>query len=320
MKNKNFTIKDEILCQTKTSRTMRIMVPVMFALILQTLTNFSYAKTTSDTIDFEIYYDVIEDGVQDATSSEGTIDFYSQDTPYEGSYCLLWSGIVQYGAITLKFDPTKDLSVQYDSSYGLDMYIRGTATEAYAFDIRFLDTDTGDDDHPWRIKTKIDTSVVEWNGEWQHLHIPLNEFIEGGSWDGSWFNPEGLFDWSAIDKLEFVNEYDDMPEDAAISFDKIQIVKEGSDVNDDSTSGITVTDKQAQFISLNYGYNQQILLKNEIESEAYLSLINISGRIILSDRFDDQYVIDGANLEKGIYIIQVHNNKNDYLIKKISIR
>ena len=78
------------------------------------------------------------------------------------------------------------------------------------FDIRFVDTKTDDpDDHPWRMRVTIDNSMATWDGEWNHLQIPLDEFVESGSWDNGWFNPRGDFDWTKIDKLEIVSEHFD---------------------------------------------------------------------------------------------------------------
>lgn len=41
-----------------------------------------------------------------------------------------------------------------------------------------------------------------------HINIPLTSFNESGSWDNdSWYNPEGKFDWRAIDRFEISTEY-----------------------------------------------------------------------------------------------------------------
>ncbi len=55
------------------------------------------------------------------------------------------------------------------------------------------------------------------------MQIPLDEFSEHGSWDGSWFNPAGLFDWTAIDRFEIVPEYGDL-DGIHFYFDNIHIV------------------------------------------------------------------------------------------------
>jgi endoglucanase len=91
-------------------------------------------------------------------------------------------------------------------------------------DIRFVDTKTDEpDDHPWRRRYRIDQNVAEWDGQWKHLQIPLDEFSEHGSWDGGWFNPAGKFDWTAIDRFEIVPEYGDL-DGIHFYFDNIRII------------------------------------------------------------------------------------------------
>ncbi len=56
----------------------------------------------------------------------------------------------------------------------------------------------------------IDESLVTWDGLWHHIFIPLSDFTEHGAWDNGWFNPVGLYDWSAVDKFEIVAEHYDL--------------------------------------------------------------------------------------------------------------
>jgi endoglucanase len=53
----------------------------------------------------------------------------------------------------------------------------------------------------------INESLVEWDGTWSHIHVPLAEFEEQGCWDGEWHNPVGAYDWSAVDRFEIVAEH-----------------------------------------------------------------------------------------------------------------
>jgi endoglucanase len=54
----------------------------------------------------------------------------------------------------------------------------------------------------------IDGTVAEWDRKWHHVHIPLSDLSEKGSWDNNtWYNPEGKFDWSAVEKFEITSEY-----------------------------------------------------------------------------------------------------------------
>jgi endoglucanase len=77
------------------------------------------------------------------------------------------------------------------------------------FDIRFIDTKTEiPGDHPWRMGKTVDENDVTWDRKWHHIHIPLTVFDERGAWDNNtWYNPEGKFDWTVIDKFEISTEY-----------------------------------------------------------------------------------------------------------------
>ena len=71
-----------------------------------------------------------------------------------------------------------------------------------------MDTKTDAADHPWRMGFTIDESFAAWDNRWHHVHIALNSFTERGSWDnGTWYNQEGRFDWSRIDRFEVSTEY-----------------------------------------------------------------------------------------------------------------
>jgi endoglucanase len=88
------------------------------------------------------------------------------------------------------------------------MLVRGNVT-GIKIDLRFVDTKTSDPaDHPWRMRTTLKDGTPRWDKRWHHLHIPLKDFTEHGSWDNeTWYEPEGKFDWSAVDRLEIVSEY-----------------------------------------------------------------------------------------------------------------
>jgi hypothetical protein len=109
-----------------------------------------------------------------------------------------------------------------------------------SFDLRFLDTDTGEDDHPWRMNVRIDESRMEMDSRWHHLHVPLSSFREQGAWEaGTWYSPEGKFDWTAIDALQIVSEEGGL-DSTSLWFDNIHITDldtalvENSDVYSDT--------------------------------------------------------------------------------------
>jgi len=161
-----------------------------------------------DSTGFLIYKDYDAEGVDDESSSSGTIDFYNTVLPESGSFCIAWNGFGQYNKLGFNFAPDKDLSKLKTNGYALDFMVRGD-TPGIKFDVRFTDTKTSDpNDHPWRIRYVIDGSVAAWDRKWHHVRIPLSLFTEQGSWDnGTWYTPQGKFDWTMVDNFEVSTEY-----------------------------------------------------------------------------------------------------------------
>jgi endoglucanase len=160
-----------------------------------------------DSVGFPVYRDYIEQYINDASYTTGTINFYNTDKPNNGIYCISWNNFTQYNTITFDFAPNKDLSRLKNEGYALDFMVRGNTT-GIKFDVRFMDTKTSTGDHPWRMSYTIDNTLATWDKKWHHIHIDLSAFSETGSWDnGTWYNAAGLFDWSAIDYLQASSEY-----------------------------------------------------------------------------------------------------------------
>jgi endoglucanase len=181
--------------------------------------------TTPDVNEFALYSDYISAGIVESSwSSRGQLDYYCQDEPASGDFCIHWTGVSQYNPISLRFSPVKDLSVLVDNGFAIDFQVRCAQPDA-RIDIRFMDTKTDEPgDHPWRMRHRIDQNITEWNGQWNHVRIPLKNFTEHGSWDDGWFNPAGKFDWTATDKFEIVAEYSNL-EGIHFYFDNIRIVE-----------------------------------------------------------------------------------------------
>ena len=154
----------------------------------------------------DIYTDYIGQSIfESGNAGNGTIDYYSSDAQ-TGKCSIYWTGSNQYSGPAFDFKPDKDFSQLITNIYELDFWVKGD-TPGTKFQIRFVDSkSTVAGDHPWRISYDIDQTKVTWNGTWQHLKIPLKSFTETGSWDGSWFNPEGKYDWKAVDRLEIIAE------------------------------------------------------------------------------------------------------------------
>jgi endoglucanase len=178
-----------------------------------------------DTAGFDLYRDYIGPNVFESSwaGDGGVIDFYSEDGPVIGRTCIAWSEAPQYTNIGFSFKPIKDLTELVGNGFAIDFWVRGDSPDA-RFDIRFIDTKTEDaGDHPWRMRMTIDETMASWDGQWNHLQIPLSDFTEHGSWDNGWFNPQGDFDWAAVDRFEIVSEHHAM-KDMHFGFDDLRVV------------------------------------------------------------------------------------------------
>ena len=111
----------------------------------------------------------------------------------------------------MAFAPVRDLTPLVDQEYFLSFFIRST-TDDLRLDVRFLDTDTGPDDHAWRKRYPLEFQL-DGSESWQKVMIPLTAFEEQGAWEGEWFNPIGDFQWENTDRFEFSTEYRGYPED-----------------------------------------------------------------------------------------------------------
>ena len=157
--------------------------------------------------------------------SAGELDYYSDADPVQGSYCIYCFGLAQYNYIGFNFWPDKDMTVLAEEGYALEFWVRGD-TPGTSFDMRFLDTKTDDPaDHPWRRRKSIGQHLAAWDDQWHFVRIPLTQFAESGSWDNNtWYNPQGDFDWAAVDRFEIVAEFGGL-ESAQFWFDDIRVAE-----------------------------------------------------------------------------------------------
>lgn len=273
-------------------------------------------EITPDTMGVIIYSDYIGQNITDAGYG-GTKNFYSSNLPNNDNFCLSWSGFTQYNALGFNFTPDKDLSTLKSGGYAIDFMVRGNAL-GIMFDVRFIDTKASDTDHPWRMKYTIDNTVAEWNKKWHHVHIDLNSFSEGGSYDsGSWYNAQGLFNWALIDKFEVSTEYT-QNSGKELWFDNIHITNlDTAIVREDEAVGIhnilkdnyrTITVRPNPFI-----YETTISYTLPEKSPVMLSIIDMSGNKIKLLEYKVQPPGDydsvwdgrnqnGASVPEGIYL------------------
>jgi endoglucanase len=179
---------------------------------------------TADVNEFDLYRDYFGPNIIESSGTTGgLLDYYCQDKPVSGEFCIHWTGVDRYSNISFSFSPVKDLSLLVKNGFVLDLWIRCGQPDAQ-FDLRFVDTKTGKPgDHPWRMRYTINSKNAVWDGKWHHLQIPLRAFSEHGAWDGTWFNPVGEFDWKTIDRFEIVTEFSDL-KGINLYFDDIRVL------------------------------------------------------------------------------------------------
>ncbi|MBX2894208.1 MAG: cellulase family glycosylhydrolase [Cyclobacteriaceae bacterium] len=202
-----------------------------------------------------VYDDYLGKDVYNASyRNGGQLDFYAPGT--FGKFCLCWKDVAQYDAIGFDFRPDLDFSKLVTHDYELVFKVRSTATLA-KFDVRFIDTKTGTNDRPWRMSKTIDAGVVPFNGQWQQVRIPLKQLTETGAWDGTWYNPQGLFDWAQIDRLEIVAEHQPL---TGIQFCYDDIAIEGEDIPIEEVITNTTDLKQHKITVFPNPFNQELLI------------------------------------------------------------
>lgn len=166
-----------------------------------------------------IYDDYLGVNIANSSYGSGTRDFASTTSPEAGKFCIAWDNAQQYGTTSFNFAPDRDFSQLLTDGFALEFDVLGSTANT-SFQVRFEDTDTGANDRPWRMSYTIDQNLVNWNGEWQHVRIPLNQFFETGAWENAYYAPEGLFDWTAVDQFRIVAEFGTI---SSIRFDNIEI-------------------------------------------------------------------------------------------------
>jgi endoglucanase len=181
----------------------------------------------ADSVPFDVYLDYpCVNMIQGGGATSGIIDFFSTDA-YSGSYAVHVSGIPQYSAVDFDFRYNKDLSRLVAENYALDFWVKGDASGSDIV-VRFLDTKTSAaNDHPWRMDYTVNASKAAWDNNWHHVNIPLTNFTDAGSWDGSWFNSANSFDWKATDHFQIVSEHMDL-KSKNFWFDNLRITNDKS--------------------------------------------------------------------------------------------
>jgi endoglucanase len=280
---------------------------------------------TPDTAGFHIYFEYIEETIEESSwTGGGSVSYYDSESPFAGNYNIKWSDGSRYNFVGFDFKPDKDLSYLVDNDYAIDFWVRGY-NSFVKFDIRFLDTKTGEpDDHPWRMKYTIDNSVAVWDGTWQYMHIPLKSFSEGGSWDNNtWYNPMGKFDWKAVDRFEIVAEYMDMS-GIEISFDNLSVTNIIASVETEMESGNDVSalkifpNPAHQEVNIIYTLTDQGFVEMDIYNMTGQKIINLVNKYMTKGEYAYVWKILNYNLPPGIYFCRL-SASGEYLVQKVII-
>lgn len=284
-------------------------IPLLNALGFNTPEQTEYIKEPEQT-GFYLYTDYMEQGIHG--NSSGEVDFYAGDMPNNDKYTLLWENAKQYASVQFNFTPNRDLSRLVTEDYAIDFFYRGN-TDGVALDIRFVDTKTGIGDRPWRMRYILDNQVIENNSKWEHLRIPLSEFSEHGSWDnGTWYNPEGKFDWADIDAFEIVAEQGDLT-GAKIWFDNVIISNQDTaqiwQVNEwsDIINHIREIEKYhfSAYPNPTFGW---VTVEYQETLPVIISLYNLNGTELFRNRVETTKNFDLSPYPKGVYFLNISNS------------
>lgn len=279
---------------------------------------------------FVIYDDFIGEGIVDASyPGGGTLDYYSENFPQEGTKSIYWTGVDQYNAIAFDFKPDVDLSLLESHDHVLEFYVRGN-TPGVMFDVRFIDSKSGATDHPWRMGKTIDNTFAAWDGEWHKITLPLSELEEKGSYDNGWFPSEGKFDWKAVDRFEIVAEHQALS-NIDFWFDDVRVSGEEVPYEDPVTDvGEGMTSFNCRIYPNPMKESVAIQFSLEKRAEVHIDIYSLTGQKIrtlaeevlspgnhtISWYSDD---IGGRNLPVGLYIVQIRTPERLFTGKLLKV-
>ena len=260
-----------------------------------------------DSVGRLLYDDFLGPEVYESSYGSGTLDYYSSDNPNNDQFCIKWENAGQYEHIGLDFVPNRDLSELLSHGYALDLMVRGDMAGT-SFDIRFLDTKTSDpNDHPWRMRVTISDADASWDLRWHHLHIPLGDFAEHGSWDNNtWYPPEGKFDWTTVDRLEIVAEHQPL-QGVRLWFDQIAITNLDTAMVRDTSVFSTSLDREQLSWQMQVYPNpcsDRLSLYNPLPGSCSYRVIDAFGRSMVFGTFYDTTTIEVGSWPAGVYTVQ----------------
>ncbi|MCB0658688.1 MAG: cellulase family glycosylhydrolase [Saprospiraceae bacterium] len=259
-----------------------------------------------DSIGFPLYTDFIGPHIVNGGYG-GQQNFYAQGAIQTGDYALTWQDAQLYSALGFDFVPNKDLSLLAGNGYALDFYYQCTQPD-FTYIVRFVDTDEGENDLPWRNIYEISPNDWPVENGWYHVHIPLSDFYEQGAWDGEWHNPIGAFDWTSIDRFEIVTDIEPLNQ-GVMTVDQLQVN------NDQATSANVVFSLPLEVRVTPNPFANQIRIHTPGDDLLSFQIWDLSGKLWLEKKNTNQRQIDVSNLPAGNYLIQITDGVRWNMVK-----
>jgi endoglucanase len=272
-------------------------IPLLKALGLNVPAQSNYEKKPLDSEKW-LYRERLSTELKESSYGAGLINYYSKDNSFAGKYAISWKNPKQYDAIGWEFHPEVDASLMVQQNFVLSFYVKGNII-GKSIDVRFLDSKTGPGDRPWRITYRLDDKIVKWDNSWQLIQIPLSKFKEQGAWDeNKWHNPEGKFDWTSVDRIEFVAESSDLLS-GILYLDEIRL-------KPSSPSIISQISNLLKFDLYPNPASHEITVNifNAAHTSQY-QIFDLQGIEIKSGQMKNQVIIPVHDLSNGIYIFRI---------------
>ena len=272
-------------------------IPLVKALGLNIPPQSNYEKKPLDSEKW-LYRERLSTELKESSYGAGLINYYSKDNSFAGKYAISWKNPKQYDAIGWEFHPEVDASLMVQQNFVLSFYVKGNII-GKSIDVRFLDSKTGPGDRPWRTTFRLDDKIVKWDNSWQLIQIPLYKFKEQGAWDeNKWHNPEGKFDWTSVDRIEFVAESSDLLS-GILYFDEIRL-KSSSPSSTSQISNLLEFDLYPNPASHEITVN----IFNAAHTSQY-QIFDLQGIEIKSGQMKNQIIIPVHDVINGNYIFKV---------------
>jgi len=148
--------------------------------------------------------------------------------------------------------------------------------------------------------------------------------VESGSWDNNqWYNPQGLFDWKATDRLTIDAQHHSL-NGINIFFDDIRISNPGTNVSIQDTSP-----REFRLLQ-NYPnpFNQSTIIRYSLPhgADVELAVYNTQGQRVAvlmkgyQDKGEHEIYFESSSLASGVYFYRLKTGDFEDIKKLIFLR